>query len=809
MTPTRRKRYATLYAMRYGRRLLQRNERARMGSDCTLCPLHREALTVCVPGRGNPDAKILLVGQNPGPRENTLGEAFIGKSGKLLDEMLLDAGYNLDDVFRTNAVKCITPVEKGTFSERAPMTEEIDACREHLVREIHAMKPDVIIALGDVALRSLTRLSGIGNKRGKSFPLHKSFAYDCEVFPTYHSAYVMRVPMSRNTVVADFRRIRDRGMEQTPIQWEWVKPLPKLLWPVYAQDFVALDIETIDGDGKITPNPTQVALAWGVDTVKCVVALMPYDFGIWPETMIHHNGLDFDLPKLGRAPSGYDTMYLAHLIDENQPLGLEPLCVKYLGVRGWKEDEFAPLGSDELAAYNARDAVNTLRLFFKERELLGPRIKIYEQILLPARLALNECSRRGLWIDGQAVEAMCVKVEADIERFRTKVKMIASETIPFHEQSDFSKFNPNSIAQVAVILQKMGIELPRTRKTGALKVDKGVLQAHPQSGFCVALLAYREATKTKSTYVTPYARAAASGNHRMHPEYTLIRTVVGRTSARRARNPVEGLDPGTNVQNLDRDLEFFGAPPGKVFVKADYSALHFRLAAWCAGARSILDRYAKDPNWDPHRFFAARFYRSIDHLILERTVTKEQRQVAKSANFSQLYLGDEHTLQNYAYKMGIELELPFCRALHVAWHATFPEFLPWYQRVWDQVVEKGYAETAVGRRRNFGDIKLLNRAGRAAAHREAVNFLVLGLEPDIALLGLSECQKAGLPVNGFFHDCVSLEVDSRAVFEDNKDLITRCMIDRPLAILRDEFNCQIDVPLAVEFTVYDKETTSA
>ena len=747
---------------------------------CVLCPLHKEALTICVPGRGSEQAKIMLVGQAPGAKEDCAGEAFVGKSGLLLDEMLRDAGFDPNDVYLTNAVKCKPPVEKGTFGERAPNTEEIDACRTHLTREIHRIKPDVIIALGDVALRSLTRLQGVSGKRGKSYPLHAMFAYDCEVWPTWHPAYVLRVPASRSTVTVDLRRVRDRGLQHETFEYGTFYTNGETVG--FGANTFALDIETIDREGKIVPEPTLIGFA-AEEAVW--VGEWPINFS-WMGAVVHHNGLEFDLPKLGIPPEGYDTMYLAHLVDENQPLNLEALCVKYLGVRGWKEDRDAKLGSKELEIYCARDVKNTLRLFYKLREELGPRIKIYEHIMLPARIALNECSRRGLWIDGDAVEATRAKVEDEISRSRQRVVSIASEWV-----ENPAKFNPNSGPQIAKVLIKMGYELPKTRKTGVPRVDKSVLQVIPDA-FAGALLDYRAGTKRLSTYVTPYAKAAKSGEHRMHNEYTVIRTSVGRTSARKS-----------NVQNLDRELDFFGAPPGACFVKADYSALHFRLAAWCADAHSILDRYASDPSWDPHRFFGEKFYGMLP-------INKHERQVAKSANFSQLYLGDEHTLQNYAAKMGITLDLEFCRALHTFWHVTFPEFLPWYQQVWDDVMRLGYSETAVGRRRNFGDVRLLNRLGRAAAHREAVNMRVLGLEPDIALPALAECQRFGLPINGFFHDAISFEFDNLSSFEDNKDLIRRCMIDAPVRMLQEEFEVNLTVPLEIEFTVHEnKETTSA
>lgn len=184
---------------------------------CTLCPLHQTAITICLDGIGTGDT--LIVGAQPGVEEDTRGEVFIGPSGDLLKEMLADAGYKLDDVRLTNAVRCKTP--KVNKSQRSPFHEEIDACRAHLKAEIHTRKPKLIIALGDIALQSLCKISGIKGKRGSSFPLHPDFEYECEVWATYHSAYVQRIQPVRSTVVADLRKIRDSGLEREAVDWEW------------------------------------------------------------------------------------------------------------------------------------------------------------------------------------------------------------------------------------------------------------------------------------------------------------------------------------------------------------------------------------------------------------------------------------------------------------------------------------------------------------------------------------------------------------------------------------------------------------
>lgn len=753
--------------------------------QCTRCELYKNSMTVCLGGKGPVPAKVMLIGQGPGSVEDLHGEPFIGPSGKLLDGMLADAGFDPKEIFITNAVKC------RTRDNEAPLPMHIDACRQYLKAEIHAVKPEVIIAAGDVALRALCKLSGVQSKRGQSFPLHREFEYVCEVYPTYHSAYVLRVPNSRDVVVADFRRVRDRATPQSEIKWQYLDFAAgdPACFPVGTREY-AYDIETFDEDGNITSEPTQAAVSGGGITLVSrprVVDDLLLDLPHPSIKIISHFGWDFDDKKTG-IQSDYDTACLAYLDDETQPLALESLCVKYLpGVRGWKEArENAPLGSDALAEYNARDAVNTLKLFYVLKDKIGPRrMRIAEEIILPLRLALNACSERGIWIDGPATERLKLENAHRRDMYQYEARHHAAKA----GWAESEKLNVNAPQQVAAVLESMGYFLPMGEKSGKPSSSKTALNAidHP---FVDAVEKYRSAARTVTT-LAKYQRIAEQGDGRAHPTYTVIRTVVGRTSAR---------EP--NVQNPDRAFKdiLFSAPPGKVFVTADYNALHFRLAAWCANETSIIERYQKDPLWDPHRFFAARFYDTEEDSII-----KTERQIAKSANFSQLYLGDAHTLQDYAAKMGITIPLETCIMLHNEWHETFPEFRPWYARVTEDLRKNSYVESATGRRRHFGDVRTLTRTRFMEARREAVNFLVLGFEPDIAGLALSRCHILGLPINGFFHDAIGFEFNEGELNDDVRKQIRSCMIDEPVRILRERFDVDLTVPLEIEITEHTKE----
>lgn len=117
--------------------------------DCAKCSLSSTTTgNVCVFGRGNHDAVYFLIGEAPGAKEEETGKPFMGRSGRLLDLMLQECGI-YDLCYISNSVRCRPP------HNRDPSTLEIEACREYLLREIHIIQPQVLIALGRVAKKAL------------------------------------------------------------------------------------------------------------------------------------------------------------------------------------------------------------------------------------------------------------------------------------------------------------------------------------------------------------------------------------------------------------------------------------------------------------------------------------------------------------------------------------------------------------------------------------------------------------------------------------------------------------------------------
>ena len=145
--------------------------------------------TTMVICRGNPRARLMIVGEAPGPNENRLGKPFVGKSGQLLDQILQAAGFDPErDVFITNAVFRMPPGEGGK-AFRKPTVEEIEAYKPYLLEIIRLTDPAIVLLSGNVATQSLLGKTGITKLRG-----NWTYQNDRWIMPIFHPAYLLRNP---------------------------------------------------------------------------------------------------------------------------------------------------------------------------------------------------------------------------------------------------------------------------------------------------------------------------------------------------------------------------------------------------------------------------------------------------------------------------------------------------------------------------------------------------------------------------------------------------------------------------------------
>ena len=170
--------------------------------NCTLCPLSNNRTNV-VFGRGNPDAKLLLIGEAPGKDEDLQATPFIGRSGKLLSQILDSLGIKEDEIYITNIVKCRPP------SNRAPLPYEIATCTNILLeQQIAIIAPKVICALGASSAQTLSK-----EKTAISLLRTKNLFYNTiKLIATYHPAYILRNPKELDSLKRDILKAYSESM---------------------------------------------------------------------------------------------------------------------------------------------------------------------------------------------------------------------------------------------------------------------------------------------------------------------------------------------------------------------------------------------------------------------------------------------------------------------------------------------------------------------------------------------------------------------------------------------------------------------
>jgi uracil-DNA glycosylase len=167
--------------------------------NCRKCPLFA-GRTKAVLGRGNKDAQILLVGEGPGGEEDLRGEAFVGAAGILLDSLLCAVGFQADDIYIANIVKCRPP------GNRVPTEDEAETCMPYLRNQAFLVRPKIIVCLGSTAAKYILRDKNlkITAERGR---LRQKNGYS--YMPTYHPAALLRDPSKKIDMYGDFRKVKE------------------------------------------------------------------------------------------------------------------------------------------------------------------------------------------------------------------------------------------------------------------------------------------------------------------------------------------------------------------------------------------------------------------------------------------------------------------------------------------------------------------------------------------------------------------------------------------------------------------------
>jgi uracil-DNA glycosylase family 4 len=172
----------------------------REASGCVKCPLS-QGRTQVVFGAGNADADLMFVGEAPGFHEDQQGIPFVGRAGKLLDELLAEQGIARADVFIANVLKCRPP------DNRDPQPDEIETCRPYLEKQVELIEPKVICTLGNFSTKLLTG-SPQGITRVHGQPQERQMGgRPVLLFPIFHPAAGLRTPSVKEQLREDFTKL--------------------------------------------------------------------------------------------------------------------------------------------------------------------------------------------------------------------------------------------------------------------------------------------------------------------------------------------------------------------------------------------------------------------------------------------------------------------------------------------------------------------------------------------------------------------------------------------------------------------------
>lgn len=770
--------------------------------DCELCPLHEGAEWVCLMGSGKKSAEVMICGEAPGAREDEEHRAFVGSAGKLLTELLEEAGLDRESCYITNAAKCRPP------DNRAPTRKEIKTCGEtYLVQELDAVRPKYTLALGNSSLQALTGRSGISKHRGK---LHRSRLHDTPVFATYHPAAALRNPRLEPEIRADFQRFARiiLGTDEVPkTKVRIIRTTKQLRWllrQLNQAEVISYDIETTgleewrDGSRLVS-----IGFTWRVG--EAAVVPLHHVSTPWanPDKVLRalkgpmerreckyvaHNG-KFDSRWLARkgifVTQTFDTMLAAHLLDENRAKSLEVLSNLLLGAGkkdgGLDKSNLYNEPLKKVCIYNGYDTDLTFRIYMILREQLKeePRLaRVFQKLMMPASNSLTKVERVGINVDDDNLDAAWDLAEGNLKKLELFMAQHGGEGVNYN--------SPKQIAEW--FFEDLGLPVLERTKTDAPSTNESVLQRlqkdHPAPK---ALLKWRKWNKRVNTYLKPWEEHRDPVG-RIHPGYHLYGTVTGRLSS-----------SGPNLQQVPRDPIMrgcLGAKHGWAFVEADYSQIELRIVAMLARERRMLRRFLAGE--DIHLGTA------VD-IIGKRPgdVTSEERKRAKAVNFGFVYGMGAPKFVTYARdSYDVEVSREESEEVRRRFFETYPALIPWHDRQRRLAERYGRVYSPTGRIRHLPDVRSRDREVRAEALRQAINSPVQCFASDLMLLSLVRLDKL-LPYHrarivGSIHDALLFEV-AREHLEETCRLIKAVMED--LTEVKRKFGVDITVPIEAEVKV--------
>jgi DNA polymerase I len=467
----------------------------------------------------------------------------------------------------------------------------------------------------------------------------------------------------------------------------------------------------------------------------------------------------------------YDTMLANYVIDPDGKRSMDMMSIKYLnyqpvsietliGKKGKGQGTMRDAPMKQVKEYAAEDADVTLQLKTAFDPLLVEKevIQVFEKVENPLVPVLVDMEFEGVNLDVAFLNQYSKELEADIR--------IAEENIYNHAGLKFNIGSPKQLGEVLFEVMKIDGGQKKT-KTGQYATGEDILQKIRHKHQVVEdILAYRELTKLKSTYVDSLPGLINPKTGRLHTSYNQAVAVTGRLSS---NNP--------NLQNIpirtDRGREirkaFIPRDAGHRLVSADYSQIELRIVAAISGDENMIAAF-KDQK-DIHTATAAKVYG-----IEEQDVTKDMRRAAKAVNFGIIYGQSAFGLAE-----NIGVSRTEAKTIIDNYFIQYPSIKQYMDGSVNFAKEHGYVQTVMGRKRWLKDIYSANFTVRGYAERNAINMPIQGTAADMIKLAMISVHHE-LKRRDHLKARMILQVHDELVFDvpeaevdEVKEVIKQCM----------------------------------
>lgn len=472
-----------------------------------------------------------------------------------------------------------------------------------------------------------------------------------------------------------------------------------------------------------------------------------------------------------------DTLLESYLLDPEQPHNLDALALRHLGHQNISYEEVTGKGKNQISfaevlvekatQYSGEDSDVAFRLYHR----LNPTLKeaglltLYEKTEVPLVEVLADMEFTGIEVDKVRLLKMEDDLTEDISSVEDKVFEIAG-----------GAFNINSPKQLSQILfEKLGLPVVRKTKTG-VSTDESVLQELSKSHeICQWILKYREFNKLKSTYVQGLLEQIHPSTVRIHTSFNQTVTATGRLSS---SNPNLQNIPTIEDKRYDVRMAFV-ASEGNKLLSADYSQVELRMLADMSEDAELMRAFKN--NEDVHEHTARQIFKT-------KTVSPEQRKVAKTINFGVVY-----GQTPYGLSQTLKISPGEAKTFIDAYFETYHGVKTFLQSVIEEARKQGYVKTRLGRRRFIPEIKSENRMRREMAERAAINTPIQGSAADMIKVAMLST----------FHRLKKEKLKSKLLLQVHDELVLEVPEEEKLqahTILRQEMEgaMSLKVPLKVD-----------